>query len=277
MLPAPRSLSFRHRPVTSGAVDSTFYEPAGPDCYSAMPATAGPWSPRAQHGGPPSALAALALERYQPDGRQRLARVAVDILRPVPVGTVCLRTRLVRPGRRVALLETVMEADGQEVLHARGWRIERPAGDVPVIGADAAPPPVPAEQGKPSFGGVHDGYLAAIEWRFVSGRFDQPAPASAWTRPRIPLLAGGQDTPMARALLVADSGSGLGSVLDPARFQYINVDLTVVLTRDPAGEWLLMESATETAADGTGLSRTRLSDSLGRIGRGWQTLLLAPH
>jgi acyl-coenzyme A thioesterase PaaI-like protein len=42
--------------------------------------------------------------------------VAVDILRPVPVGKVTVSTRTLRPGRRVALLEAIMEADGQEVL-----------------------------------------------------------------------------------------------------------------------------------------------------------------
>ena len=105
-------------------VHSVFFEPSGPGSYRATPATAGPWSADAQHGGPPSALAARAMEQHEADERMRLARVTVDILRPVPVGTVILRTRTVRPGRRVALLETVMESGGQEVLVARGWRIE---------------------------------------------------------------------------------------------------------------------------------------------------------
>jgi len=112
-------------------VDSAFYEPAGQDTYVATAATAGPWSHDAQHGGPPSALAARALERYEPNERQRLARVAVDILRPIPIGKLSVRTRMVRPGRRITLAEAVVEADDQEVLHARGWRIERPAGEVP--------------------------------------------------------------------------------------------------------------------------------------------------
>src|SRR5262245_16962146 len=110
------------------SVEGAFYEPAGQDTYVATAATVGPWSPDAQHGGPPSALAARALERHEPDERQRLARVAIDILRPVPVGKLSVRTRMVRPGRRIALVEAVMEADGQEELHARGWRTGTLAG-----------------------------------------------------------------------------------------------------------------------------------------------------
>ena len=139
----PAAASFapgrQYRSGSIRSVESAFYEPAGQDSYVATAATVGPWAPDAQHGGPPSALAARALERHEPDERQRLARVAIDILRPVPVGKVSIRTRTIRPGRRVTLVEAIMEADGQEVLHARGWRIERPAGAVPEI-ADGGPP-----------------------------------------------------------------------------------------------------------------------------------------
>ncbi len=120
-------------------MESAFYEQVSLDSYLSSPATMGPWSADAQHGGPPSALAARAMERHEPDQVQRLARVSVDILRPIPIGKLSLRTRTVRPGRRVALLETVMEAEGREVLHARGWRIERPAQAVPDV-RDGLPP-----------------------------------------------------------------------------------------------------------------------------------------
>jgi hypothetical protein len=266
-------------------VQSAFFEPAGNSAFVATPAAAGPWSPDAQHGGPPSALAARALERHEPAEGQRLGRVTVDILRPVPVAKLTVRTRTVRPGRRVALLETVMEADGQEVLHARGWRIAIPDGQVPVIhgDGDAAPPPPPGpdangQQLTARLPGAHTaGYLSAIEWRFLDGGFEQRAPGRAWTRPRIPLVAGEDASPMCRALLVADSGSGVSAVLDPARFIFINVDLTVVLSRDPVGEWLLLEAATTTGPQGTGLAETALSDLSGRCGTALQTLLLAPR
>lgn len=82
---------------------------------------------------------------------------------------------------------------------------------------------------------------------------------------------------MSRALLVADSGSGIGAALPSSRFIFINVDLAVVLPRDPIGDWLLLEASTTIGSDGTGLAVTRLSDSSGACGQGWQTLLVAPR
>jgi hypothetical protein len=260
-------------------VHSVFYEPSGAGSFVATAATAGPWTPHAQHGGPPSALAARAFELHEADAGQRLARVTVDIMRPIPVGKITIRVRTVRPGRRVTLLEAVMEADGQEVLHARGWRIARPGGGVPAIGTAGTPPAIAAEPSQADFGRAHaEGYMSAIEWRFVSGRaFQEHAAGSVWTRARIPLLPGEDSSPMSRSLLVADSGSGIGSALDPAKFHYLNVDLTVVLPRDPAGEWLLLESATSIGAEGTGLAESVLSDISGRCGRAMQTLFVAPR
>jgi acyl-coenzyme A thioesterase PaaI-like protein len=289
-------------------VENAFYQPVGPDTYVATPATIGPWSADAQHGGPPSALAARALELHDPDPRQRLARVCVDILRPVPVGKISVRTRTVRPGRRVALVEAVLEADGKDVLHARGWRIERPAGEVPEVRdqAQSRNNEVP-EAGDgllpPIFEHAPGGYLSMIEWRFLaSGPGETAQPESAgqkqvfadpavsedehgltaelryvWTRPRLPLVLGEEPTPMSRALLVADSGSGVGAALPASGFIFINVDLSVVLPRDPAGDWVLLEASTAVGADGTGLATTRLSDQHGSFGRAWQTLLVAPR
>ncbi len=82
---------------------------------------------------------------------------------------------------------------------------------------------------------------------------------------------------MARTLLVADSGSGVGTALPATRFIFINVDLAVVLPRDPVGDWLLLEAATVVGSEGTGLAMTRVSDQSGPCGRAWQTLLVAPR
>jgi hypothetical protein len=261
------------------SVHSVFFEPAGTGAFVATPATAGPWSAGAQHGGPPSALAARALQLHEPDESQRLARVAVDILRPVPLGKITVRTRTVRPGRRVALLEAVLEAGGQEVLHARGWRLAIPQGDVPIVADGPAPPDIPAEQPPTNFPGGHmAGYLENIDWRYIgAGGFDVPGPAVVWARSVIPLLPDEELSPVCRALLLADSGSGVSSTLDPVKFLFINTDLTVILPRDPVGEWLLLDSVSTIGEQGTGLAETKLSDVYAGCGTAVQTLLVAPR
>jgi len=271
---------------------ASFYEPAGgtsdAETFVATSATAGPWYPDAQHGGPPAALAARALERHEPSDSMRLARVTVDILRPVPVGSLTLRTRTVRRGKRVAFLETVMTAGDQEVLIAQGWRIATLA-DGPVVAHEGngsagrtaiatSPPPMPAESRLPVFPGGHlEGYISQIEWRFVSGRFEEPGPCQVWARPLLPLLPDEKLSPMCRTLLLADSGSGVSMALDPMAFIFINVDLTVILQRDPVGEWLLLDAVTTMGGSGTGLAETRFSDNAGVVGSGIQTLLVSPR
>ena len=255
----------------------SFYEPAGPGAFIATNATAGPWTPDAQHGGPPSALAAREIELHEAQEHMRLARVAVDILRPVPLGLLTLRTRTLRPGKRIALIETVMESAGQEVLCARGWRIAMPDA-VPVITREVDVPEIPEHSVREAFRGAYlHGYLAQIDWRFVSGTFTEPGPCKAWGRPRIPLLPGEDMTPMCRTLLLADSGSGVSMALDPMTYISINVDLTVVLQRDPVGEWLMLDGLSTMGGTGTGLAETLLWDTQGVCGIGLQTLLVAPR
>jgi hypothetical protein len=258
-------------------VRESFFEPLGPGRYLATDVTAGPWSADAEHGGPPSALAARELELHEPGETTRLARVAVDILRPVPLGVLTSRTRLLRPGKRVALLETVLTAGGQDVLVARGWRIAS-SDSAPVVDTDDPIPVIPAEGPAPRFPGGHDdGYISEIDWRFVSGSFNQPGPCRVWARPRIPLLPGEELSPMCRTLLVADSGSGVSMAIDPTKYTFMNVDLTVVLHRDPVGEFVLLDAETTMSGTGTGMAQTRLADTSGFLGSCLQTLLVAPR
>lgn len=281
---------------------TAFYEPAGPDTFVATAATAGPWDAGAQHAGPPSALLARAFERHEPVDGQQLARVAVDILRPVPVGPLRLRVRTLRPGRLITLLEATVEAGGQEVLYGRAWRLagaqppppapsspapSAPGGSASGAGVGAAGPPVaagepeppalPAERPQLIWPAAHgDGYMSAMDWRFVSGAFTEPGPGRVWMRPRVPLVAGEPTSPASLALLVADSGNGISGVLDPAQWLFVNVDLTVVLHRPPEGEWLLLDAATTVGA-GVGLAASQLSDRHGPVGRGMQTLVVTPR
>lgn len=264
------------RILPSVAVDA-FYEPVRPDTFAATAACAGPWDAGSQHAGPVSALLGRAFERHEPVPGQQLARVCVDIFRPVPVASLTLHVRTVRPGRRVTLLEAVAEADGQEVAQARGWRVLAPAEPTPATEED--PVPDRPEQAELSFWpGAHGtGYVAAMEWRFVTGAFTQPGPAQAWMRARVPLVAGEETSPFSRVLLVADSGNGVSGWLDPAQWLFINVDLTVALHRPPRGEWILLDAETTIGESGVGLTSSRLGDRDGRIGRGLQTLVITPR
>jgi acyl-Coa thioesterase superfamily protein/acyl-CoA thioesterase superfamily protein len=255
-----------------------FYERDG-DLFRATELTRGPWDPGAQHAGPPAALLGYALEGL-PEGEQfQIGRVTFEILRSVPIAPVRVRARVVRPGRRVQMLEAELsDAEGEVLMRARAWRIRSAEVQLPggaIVTAD--PPPPPEEAARAAFfpTGQEHGYHSAMEVRFVSGEFLEPGPAVVWLRMRQPLLAGEEPTPLQRTLVVADVGNGVSAALDFRRFLFINVDLTVQLERMPEGEWICADAVTLPQPNGVGTAESVLFDRQGRIGRGLQTLLIS--
>ena len=253
----------------------SFYRPLGDDRWDSTVHTTGPWDPRFQHGGPPSALLARAIERTEPRDEMVVARVAVEILGPVPVGELTLTARVARPGRSVELVEAVLSAGGREVVSARAWRVTRTGASA--VGVGAAPPALPETAADQVPTGWVDGYLSAVEWRFVRGHWSEPGPTAAWSRLRHPLVPDEEPSPLQRVLAVADSGNGLSTVLDPTRWLFINPELTVHLHREPVGEWVCVDATTTISTGGAGLATTALSDVEGPIGVGAQSLLVAPR
>lgn len=255
-----------------------FYVPDGSG-FEATELTRGPWQDDAQHAGPPAALIGRALERLDgSEGTGQIARVTYDILRPVPLGRVEVEARVVRPGRSVELLAAELRgADGRPAMRATAWRIRTADVALPPLPAAGDAPPRPAEgRLAPFFDTGHDvGYHSAMEMRFVSGSFLEPGPATVWMRPRQPIVAGEEPTPLQRVLVAADSGNGVSAVLDHARYLFINTDLSVHLHRLPAGDWVCLQAVTLPEPHGVGMSDAALWDERGRLGRALQSLFVA--
>jgi hypothetical protein len=255
----------------------SFYRNRGHGRFESTSATAGPWSKKTQHAGPPSALLGRALERLPGRPGLRVARVTLEIPRPIPVGDLEVRARIARAGGRTELLTGEITSNGQPVLLATAWRVAVSPADTPPLRPEPPPPPLPGPQPRHTMAGAHlDGYIAAMEWRFDgTAGFDTPGPGTAWARQRIPLLAGEQDSPLSRTLTLADSSWAVAFELDHQRQFVINTDVTVALHRDPAGEWLCLRSATAASPNGSGVAVGQLHDGLGDCGRVLQTLLIA--
>ncbi|MCW2679657.1 MAG: hypothetical protein JWM62_1058, partial [Frankiales bacterium] len=122
----------------------SFYLPLGDDRWSSTVHTTGPWDARFQHGGPPAALLARAVERCAPRDDVLVARVTVEILGPVPVGELEVRARVLRPGRSVELVEAVVSADGRDAARAAAWRVKRTDNEG-VPPKDPQPPALPEQ------------------------------------------------------------------------------------------------------------------------------------
>jgi acyl-Coa thioesterase superfamily protein/acyl-CoA thioesterase superfamily protein len=262
----------------------SFYVADG-DGFDATEATRGPWDPDAQHAGPPAALIARAIERLG-EGRMgggegppaQVGRITYEILSSLPIGPVRVSAEVIRPGRRVELIEAELAgADGQALMRARAWRLRTGETDFarPPGFPEAPTGPEAAEPGRFPETGYEVGYHTAMDYRFVRGAFDQPGPATVWMRMDVPLLAGEETTPLQRLLVAADAGNGVSAALDWSRYLFINVDLSVHLHRMPETEWVCLEAVTLPEPNGIGIADTRLFDERGAIGRAVQTLLVA--
>ena len=252
------------------------YVPEG-DTLVATDYTRGPWSRDHQHAGPPSALLARAVEQAAGVEPGQLARIVVDILRPIPIAPLRVTARHLRPGRRVEQLEATLALarDGTELMRANAWRMRLDAVDVPEPDEPAPPGPEGLDAArKPSFFSDDIAYHAALEWRFVHGAFDGPGAAGCWTRMRIPLVQGQPTTPVEHLLVMADAASGISAVLDWRRYAFMNLDLAVHLERPPQGEWLAMDAVTRPRSSGAGVCTSVLSDASGRVGVTAQALLV---
>jgi acyl-Coa thioesterase superfamily protein/acyl-CoA thioesterase superfamily protein len=248
--------------------------------YVPTPLTRGPWDARAMHGGAPSALFAHVCETHDPGPACFVARITVELLRPVPLVPLTMHVRTLRPGRKVQWLEAaLLDADEREVTRATVLRLR--SDDVDTTGAvgivaDAPPPPDGGTQ--PLFpiaeGAV--GYWTANELRMVRGDWTQPGPGIAWFRLRCPVVAGEDVSPCARVAAAADFGSGVGNPLRYTRATAINADVSISLHRHPITEWVCLESGAWVNPHGVGLVETRLHDERGTIGRSVQSLLVEP-
>ncbi|GAA0388802.1 thioesterase family protein [Microbispora corallina] len=249
------------------------YVPLGPGCYRATEHTQGPWDPRQQHMGPVTALIAHELDRAP---GLPPAKLAVEILAPVPVGDLEVRTEIIRDGRRVRCEGATVTAGGREVVRATAWRIREDA--TPATGVSPVPAPVPPPgQGDGSWLSRGFGYGRAVDWRFVKGGPDETGPALVWGRCRVPLVEGEEITPLERLAVFADSGNGVSGALDFETHLFVNVDLTISLFRAPAGEWFCLDASTTIGPSGRGLTRSTLFDEDGEVGAASQTLFVAPR
>jgi hypothetical protein len=260
--------------VTAGP--DAFFIPDG-DHFVATEHTRGPWSPDHQHAGPLSALLARALEHVLADEPAfTLARLTVELVVPVPIAALAVATNVFRAGRKVRRIDAALTADGRLVARATGLAIRAELLDARPVALDPHEPPAPPEQGAPWSFPVFEaeiGYGTAVDARCVGGGYLEN-PTSVWVRSRIALVAGEVPSPWQRVMIAADSGNGIAVVLDPARYTFVNADLSVYLHRPPEDEWVCLRAITAPEPTGIGLTSSRLFDRRGPVGWSLQSLVV---
>lgn len=245
--------------------------------FQPTPHARGPWDVNACHGGPPSALIVRAVEQLVPE--KRLARLSVDIERPIPMAGFRVEAQLVRSGRAASRV-TARLLDDDRVYARASSLLLRTTDDFEGASAPVDPPsfaqsvpgPFPIEDT------VHgeEAFPNSLEVRYDPGSgVGGGGPTTMWMR-TVAILAGEEASGVQRMCPLADSGNGISYNAYVDEMLFINADLQLSLVRDPVGEWFCSRATSHWAADGTGLSVSVLFDISRHVGLATQSLLLSP-
>ena len=230
--------------------------PDGAEWFGPTDHARGPWDADACHGGPPTGLLVRALERALPD--LRLARISVDLGRPVPMAGFTIETEVVRAGRATGNTRAaIVDADGKVRATATGMHVAvspiaavrgrsrqqrrspRPAWPMP------CPATFPIGRVGHDRPGVPRRRRRALPAR---ARTTAPGATTVWMR-TLPLLPDEEPSPFQRISPLADCGNAFSRHADPDQVQFVNTDLVIALHRDPVGEWMGSRAVACVAAD----------------------------
>jgi hypothetical protein len=245
--------------------------------FESTEGTASNWDATIQHGSPPLALMTKAIEELAGKGTGlHVGRLILDILGAIPVAPVRVRAWVERPGARISLMAAEMLAarpDGTQRAVARvsAWLLA--TSDTAGAATDRYPPLVEAHL-TPN---AHDwagrpGYLETVSWRSLPSAPGEAA--VAWLSPLVHLVDDEPLTDLQRLAMVVDSANGVGAVLDPDQFVFMNTDTAVHLHRAPRGNDFALRARGSIGPDGIGVTTAEIFDRDGFIGTSAQTLLV---
>jgi hypothetical protein len=237
---------------------------------------AGPWHDEMQHGAAPAALVAWAAEQLPADTPMRLARLSLDLCRPVPVGPLSIRTTIVRAGKKIQLATIDLLSNDGEVVRASVLRVRQSevqsSEDVGRLPLDWPPPEASCDI--PPEHRVRCRFLEGISAKLASGPERIRGPTAMWFRANQPIIDGTPISAAMRAAIAADFCNGVSSPLDMQQWSFVNGDTTLHLARLPVGEWILVNAATILGGGGGGIASATPADRGGYFGRASQSLII---
>ncbi|MGE0384467.1 MAG: acyl-CoA thioesterase domain-containing protein [Gammaproteobacteria bacterium] len=241
-------------------------------CFMPTDRARGPWNREFLHGGPTGALLTHLVESAREPGLFT-TRIAIDLLRPVPVAPLSFDTQVVRDGRRVRYVEVSLYDGQARVARADAVMQSFDAAAAPPVAAADLPASNPAAGWEqvpigPWLGRPDDRilYHTGIQCRLLRTPY-VGQPAAAWLRVPYALLPGRPLTPIEHAGTLADCANGIGlmSRAGPLR-GFINGELTIHLVRAPVSDWICMECAGFGEYAGLCTSNVNLYDGAGLFG-----------
>ena len=234
------------------------------DAYIPTPASNGPWDPKSLHGRVIIGLLAFVIEQRHGSDDFVPARLTVDMFRLPGFAPIEIKSRVVRDGLRIRVVETEFFSGGvsmarascqllRKTENAQGTVWTTPNWDVPAP-ADIAAPTDPRL-----------GMNGKWTTRPIAGRMGSLGQRRLWMSEVRELVEGMPLTPFARVALAADFASPFANAGEKG-LGFINSDVTLYLHRLPVTNWIGFDVVNHHATEGICIGECWLYDEQGAIG-----------
>lgn len=234
--------------------------------------TQGAWNPKEQHMAPATGVICSELEQFQPRENMQIGRISLDIYGIIHRTEFTITTRIIRPGRTIELIESILEANGRTCIAARTWRmITQDTTAVKGLEEETLPSPaaLPYWKGMTIWGG---GYIDSVK-EHIKIAERRPGKGKVWISNDLEMVEGQPTSSFVKLMGMVDTMNGL-VVRQERKFTHAfpNVDLQIHLYRIPSGKWLGLDVQQQYGADGIGLTSAVLHDEKGPFGQAVQIL-----
>jgi hypothetical protein len=234
------------------------------DAFIPNPITSGPWDPNSLHGRVIIGLLGFVIEQRHGADHFVPARLTVDMFRLPTMAPIEVKTRIVRDGLRIRVVEAEFFSGGTSMARASCQllrKTESPPGQV------WSPPnwDVPAPSEIPAPTDPRLGMSGKWITRPIVGAMGTVGPRRLWMSEARDLVEGVPLTPFVRVAVAADYASPFANAGDHG-LEYINSDVTIYLHRLPVTQWIGFEVVNHHATSGVAIGECWLYDEQGPIG-----------
>jgi hypothetical protein len=234
------------------------------DAYVPTPIASGPWDPNSLHGRVIIGLLAFVIEQRHGADDFVPARLTVDMFRLPNLSPIEVKTRVIRDGLRIKLVEADFISGGVAMARASCQLLRKTQNAPGLIWSlpnwDAPAPTDIAVPENPRLN-MHGKWAT----RPIVGAMGALGPRRLWMSEVRDLVEGAPLTPFVRAAVAADFASPFANAGDQG-LGYINSDVTLYLHRLPIKEWIGFEVVNHQSADGVAIGECFLYDEQGPIG-----------
>lgn len=243
--------------------------------YQSTDHAQGVWNDFEQHMAVATGLLAYELERFFPKDELVIARLSMDILGVIYLGETAVRTRFIRTGRTIELIEgtlSTFDKNGTQKVSIimRAWRLIK-SNTRAIAGLECSPPDKSVAD-LPNWDGMavwSGGYIKSLSAKVAHHRAGK---SFVWLNTDIDMVAGETTSDFVHLIGMVDTSNGTAMRATDGAWIFPSIDLQIHLYRTPVGRWLGLDTVQEIGEQGVGLTTSVLYDKCGAFGRAEQIL-----